>query len=316
MQERKGSVNVVLKWLFNIFLGAFIGVGAILPGLSGGVMCVIFGVYQPLMETLAHPFTGAKKHWKLLLPIVVGLAVGFVCFGAVIKILLEKNPSLMQAIFAGLIIGTIPALWREAGTEKRTKASWVMLVCSFIVMFIFFAVLGASEVNAPSNLDKNDATDIAILMSKFINIGNISLKPNFIGFIICGAICGISIIVPGMSFSAPLMCLGIYLDFTGNLEALMHFDGSVIVSFLLPLMIGGLATVLLLAKPVNWLFGKYNSVAYHFVLGTVFASTVLLLPINCFNDSVRNGIICIVGLLGGILAGYLLDVVQSKVKVE
>ncbi len=307
MQERKGSVNVVLKWLFNIFLGAFIGVGAILPGLSGGVMCVIFGVYQPLMETLAHPFTGAKKHWKLLLPIVVGIAVGFVCFGSVLDILLEKNTHLMQAIFVGLIIGTIPALWKEAGTEKRTKSSWITLAVSFVVMFFVFAVLGSKG---------DDATDISKLVGEFISIGSINIEPNFFWFIVCGVICGISIIVPGMSFSAPLMCLGLFEDMTGNLKELMHLNGSVIISFLLPLAIGGLATVLLLAKPVNWLFGKYNSVAYHFVLGTVFASTVLLLPINCFNDSVRNGIICIVGLLGGILAGYLLDIVQSKVKVE
>lgn len=307
MRENNGKSSVYLKWILNIFLGAFIGVGAILPGLSGGVMCVIFGVYQPLMETLAHPVSGAKKHWKLLLPIIVGIAVGFVCFGGVLDILLEKNAPLMQAIFVGLIVGTIPALWKEAGAEKRTKASWVTLVCSFVVMFLIFGVLGSKG---------DEATDIAKIVGKYISIGSINTSPNFFWFVVCGVICGISIIVPGMSFSAPLMCLGLFEPMTANLKALMHLDGSVILSFLLPLAIGGLATVLLLAKPVNWLFGKYNSVAYHFVLGTVFASTVLLVPINCFSASVSEGFTCLAGLFGGILVGYLLDELQSKVKVE
>ncbi len=305
MENKSKNINVVFKWLFNIFLGAFIGIGAILPGLSGGVMCVIFGVYQPLMETLALPFTGIKKHWKLLLPIVLGVAVGFVCFGGILDILLEKNTSLMQSIFVGLILGTLPALWKEACAEKRTKASWGTLVGSFVVMFLVFAILGSKG---------EDPTQIAKLVGSAIPIGSIDITPNFFWFIICGIICGISIIVPGMSFSSPLMCLGLFDDMTAMLKSLMHLDTSVIVSFLLPLGIGGLATVLLLAKPINWLFNKFNSIAFHFVLGTLLASTVLLIPIQF--SSLSAGLICAAGLVGGFAAGYLLDIMQSKVKVD
>lgn len=301
----KKKPNTVLKWLVNIFLGAFIGVGAILPGLSGGVMCVIFGVYQPLMETLAHPIKGVKKHWKLLLPIIVGVAVGFVCFGGVLDILLAKNSALMQCIFVGLILGTLPALWKEAGTEKRTGASWVTLISSFVVMFLIFAILGSKG---------DDPTQIAKLVGSAIPIGNIDITPNFFWFIISGVICGISIIVPGMSFSSPLMCLGLFEDMTANLSALMQLDFTVIYKFVLPLGIGGLATVLLLAKPINWLFGKFNSIAYHFVLGTLLASTVLLIPYNF--GTLTNALICIVGLCGGFVVGIMLDKLQSKVKVE
>lgn len=297
--------NLFLKALINIFLGAFIGVGAILPGLSGGVMCVIFGVYQPLMETLAHPIRGVKKHWKLLLPIIVGVAIGFVCFGGVLDILLAKNTALMQCIFVGLILGTLPALWKEAGTEKRTAASWGTLICSFIVMFLLFAILGSKG---------DDPTQIAKLVGSAIPIGSIDISPNFFWFVICGVICGISIIVPGMSFSSPLMCLGLFEDMTANLKALMHLDINVVFSFVLPLGIGGLATVLLLAKPINWLFGKFNSIAYHFVLGTLLASTVLLIPYQF--GSWINGVVCAVGLIGGFFAGFMLDKLQSKVKVD
>ena len=63
------------QFLFRILQGALIGLGAVLPGISGGVLAVIFGVYQPIMECLANPMKGVKKHLKLLLPIGVGVVV-------------------------------------------------------------------------------------------------------------------------------------------------------------------------------------------------------------------------------------------------
>lgn len=305
MATENKKANGLVKWLVNIFLGAFIGVGAILPGLSGGVMCVVFGVYQPLMETLAHPLTGVKKNWRLLVPIILGVAVGFVCFGKVLNYLLGLNTPLMQAVFVGLILGTLPSFWKEAGAQKRTKASWITLAVSFVAMFLIFAILGACS---------DEPTQISELVGSAFPLDNvnININANFLWFVVCGAICGISIIVPGMSFSSPLMCLGLFDDMTGNLDALLALDMSVIPSFVLPLCIGAVATVLLLAKPVNWLFDKYNSIAYHFVFGTLLASTVLLVPYK-FNG-VSDALICLVGLVGGCVFGYTIDVLQSKVK--
>lgn len=305
MVSKDKKANGLVKWLVNIFLGAFIGVGAILPGLSGGVMCVVFGVYQPLMETLAHPLTGVKKNWRLLVPVVVGVAVGFVCFGKALNYLLGLNTPLMQAIFVGLILGTLPSFWKEAGAQKRTGASWITLAVSFVAMFLIFAVLGACS---------DEPTQIAELVGSAFPLESvkININANFFWFMVCGAICGISIIVPGMSFSSPLMCLGLFDDMTDNLSALLDLDWSVIPSFVLPLVIGALATVLLLAKPVNWLFDKYNSIAYHFVFGTLLASTVLLIPYKF--DGVSDAMICLAGLVGGCVFGYTIDVLQSKVK--
>ncbi len=305
MKNEANNNSSTLKLIINILLGAFIGIGAILPGLSGGVMCVVFGVYQPLMETLASPFKGVKKYWKMLLPILIGLAIGFVGFAGILDVLLENYPLPMQAAFVGLILGTFPALWKEAGEEKRTGGSWVTIILSFVLMFLIFAILGSKG---------DEPTQIAKLVGSIFPIGNISIKPNFFWYIVSGVICGISIIVPGMSFSSPLMCLGLFEPLTANLKALTKLDLSVVVSFVLPLGIGALATIFLLAKPVNWLFKKCNSIAYHFVLGTLLASTVLLIPIQ-FGD-ITEALFCIEVLALGFFAGYFLDLIQSKVKVN
>ena len=62
--------------LVRLIQGAFIGLGAILPGVSGGVLCVVFGVYKPIVELLSHPVRAVKKYARLLIPILIGLVVG------------------------------------------------------------------------------------------------------------------------------------------------------------------------------------------------------------------------------------------------
>ena len=65
--------------LLRFVQGLIIGVGGILPGVSGGVLCIVFGLYQPVMEVFAAPIRNLKKHFALLAPVVLGAAVG--CFG-------------------------------------------------------------------------------------------------------------------------------------------------------------------------------------------------------------------------------------------
>ena len=65
------------RWLRDLLCGALIGAGAILPGVSGGVLAVVFDVYRPMMETLSHPGRGIRKYWHIFLPLGIGWAVGF-----------------------------------------------------------------------------------------------------------------------------------------------------------------------------------------------------------------------------------------------
>ena len=60
------------NFILRVIQGAIIGAGAILPGISGGVLAVVFGIYRPMMETLTHPMAGLKQYWRLFLPIAIG----------------------------------------------------------------------------------------------------------------------------------------------------------------------------------------------------------------------------------------------------
>ncbi|MBQ3081679.1 MAG: DUF368 domain-containing protein [Clostridia bacterium] len=302
MENKKGTLPVWAKWLLSVFIGAFIGVGAILPGLSGGVMCVLFGVYQPLMETLSHPFKGIKKHWRLLLPVIIGIAVGFVGFAGILEAL-NMDGLVQQSIFLGLVLGTLPALWKDAGEEKRTSASFVTLGVSFVLMVLLLAFFGSVS---------DESTQMAKLIGGIYPETTITVDQNFGWFMVVGVCFALSIVMPGMSFSSPLICLGLFDPLTENLTKLMALDFSVIPNFVLPVALGGLLTVIVFAKPMNALFEKKCSIAYHLVMGAVFASTLLLIPIKF--DGFTHGLWCVIGIVGGAIIGYLLDIIQSKIK--
>ena len=71
------------KFALYFFEGMIMGVGAVMPGISGGLLCVIFGIYQPMMEMLSHPKTGLPKYKNMILPIVLGFLAGFVLLAGV-----------------------------------------------------------------------------------------------------------------------------------------------------------------------------------------------------------------------------------------
>ena len=77
MEKESSNKLSILRVLFRVIQGAFIGLGAVLPGISGGVLCVVFGIYKPIMELLSHPLRHFKTHVPKLLPVIIGLGIGF-----------------------------------------------------------------------------------------------------------------------------------------------------------------------------------------------------------------------------------------------
>ena len=77
MNQKTSSKPSVLRLVLQIFQGALIGLGAVLPGISGGVLCVVFGIYKTIMELLSNPFRNFKTHVPKLIPVIIGAAIGF-----------------------------------------------------------------------------------------------------------------------------------------------------------------------------------------------------------------------------------------------
>ena len=276
-KQRNGAAEIIMRLIH----GAIIGLGAVLPGISGGVLCVVFGVYKPIMELLSHPFKAIKKYAKLLIPIVIGIGIGFLAISKLLGFLLTKYPDPSVCLFVGLIAGMMPSLFREAGEKGRSKGS-------FISMAICFAVV------------------LALLLG--LNAVHVTIVPNFWWYLFCGFCIALSVIAPGMSFSTLLMPLGLY---TPLVDGIGNLDFKVI----LPAGIGALLTVILLAKAVDSLMNKHYSVVFHGIIGIVVAATVVIIPFQSFAAGVKEAVINVICIGAGVAIALILDKFNSKVKV-
>lgn len=265
----------------NFICGAAIGGGAILPGISGGVLCVVFGVYRSIMELFSHPVRAIKKNWQMFLFVGIGWVFGFWIFAKVIEFLFAKSEMMATWLFIGLIIGTLPALYKEAGKHGRSKGS-------FVSMFVAFAALTS--------------------ILTYVQYGEfVQVTPGFGWYVFSGVLWGLSIVVPGMTSSSILMSLGIYQDLNSGIAA---FDMGVII----PWVLGMFGTAVLLARLVTYLFDKFYSFSFHAVLGIVLASTIVIIPLEY--DNILQFLAGILFGAAGFIIAYLSDKMDLKVKSE
>ena len=281
MSNQENSKMSPVQFVFRIVQGALIGLGAVLPGISGGVLGVIFGIYKPIMELLSHPFKNFKTHVPKLIPVFIGGVIGFLGVANILAYFLNKYPDPSVCLFIGLIGGMLPSLFREAGEQGRTKGSWISLV---VCMCVIFALL------------------IGLDMTSY------EVAPSFGWYLFCGFCLALSVIAPGMSFSTLLMPLGLYTPFV---EGIGHFDFAILI----PGGIGAVVTVILLAKAINALFDNFYSIAFHGIVGIVIAATVMIIPVSGFT-SPGSAIVSIICIVVGVVIALALDKFNSGVKVE
>jgi len=293
------KINKIASVLIRLFQGAIVGAGGIIPGISGGVFCAIFGLYQPLMEVLAHPIKNIKKHWKLLLPVIIGVAIGFLTLAKVVNLLYAWNEGGATALFLGLIIGELPSLWQEAGEQgPRRRSSYIGMAAAFCLSFAILLILE--------------------LGTEF------QITPNPLWYGVSGCLIGLGVVVPGMSGAAPLTFMGLYEPLTQAIEAVMDSAMSFLGGHLnftdmlvgmnfgaiIPIGIGLLIPFVLIAKPINYLLGKKPSLMYHMIFGIVVGTT---LPILLFKLSLAEMPLLKLGfVLLGFLIAWLIDRVSRK----
>ena len=267
-----------LRFLGKVLQGALIGLGAVLPGISGGVLSVVFGVYRPIMEFLSDPVHKWRTHLPELFPYMIGSAAGFLGVANLLSYILETYPEPSVCVFVGLIVGMLPSLWREAGEQGRTVGNVILSCVTLVAMLSLLFWLQNSQN---------------------------TVEPGLLSFLFCGFAFALSVIAPGMSFSTILMPLGLYTPFV---EGIGHVRPEV----LLPGVAGCVVTFICLAKLVNRLFERQYAVMFHGILGIVGAATVMTVPWGSFAasaDAASRNLFC---MAAGIVAAILLDFMNEK----
>ena len=266
----------VLKSLLYAVQGAIVGIGAILPGVSGGVLCVAFGIYEPMMALLTHPVKTLKAKYKMFIPFLIGWAVGFVFLAKGVEYLFRLSPTVALLLFFGLICGTLPDLFRSS-QQSGPDRSWTPFVLSLSLAYLFFHLLENSTLG--------------------------TVEPSFGGFVLCGLLWGLSLIVPGLSSSTILIFIGLFEPLTAGI-------GSLDIGVLIPFLLGIGTTALLFARLVTMLFEKHYAVFSRIILGFVIASSLKILP-----TSVESPLALLIGLVcfaGGFAVAVAMDKASEK----
>lgn len=263
-----------MKFIRDIIKGILIGSGAILPGISSGVLCVIFGIYDKLVESVLGIFKDFKKNFLYLLPIVVGVFIGVILFGNILRTAFEKFPMQTKYLFIGLILGSVPILMKKINREKRFRLHYLIYTIVAMGIGIFTVVL---EKNISLNV-----INISVLEG--------SLSYVTIGFLIlAGSLMSIGIVVPGVSSTIILMCIGIYNVY---INAISIMD----ISILIPIGIGVVSGGVVFLKIINYLLKKYYMQTFYSIIGFTIGSVfVLYMPISWDLLGLASIILLIIG---------------------
>ena len=267
-------------WILRFVKGMFIGSGFILPGVSGGALAAIFGIYERIISFLAHITKNFKENVLYFIPVGLGGVTGVFLLSFAVSFLLGTYETIILWFFVGCIAGTVPALWKEAGKKGRSQRDLIILAVSFIAGYLFLWKGSSLFSEVPQN---------------------------FGTWIIAGGLIGLGMIVPGLSPSNFLVYMGMYKAMSDGIKDL---NFSVIV----PIAIGGLVTVLGLSKVMDYIFSKAYPQLFHFILGIVFASTIMIIPTNYTGFTAGNYLFCVILFIAGAALGAWMSRLEEKYK--
>lgn len=241
-----------MEFVINIFKGIAIGAGAILPGISSGVLCVIFGIYENLLNSILGIFKDFKKNFLYLLPFVIGIMIGVVLFGNILKYLFSSFENVSKTLFMGLIIGSLPSLIKEANNSNNSKRFRLHYLIYTLITFSIGFILFRLENNISNFIPSNADTSFIFLM-------------------LAGFIMSIGIVVPGISSTVLLMCLGVYYTY---LYAISTLDFDVLIPMGIGLVFGGIIFLIL----IKFLLNKFHNFTYYSIIGFATSSIFVLMP--------------------------------------
>ena len=275
-----------------ILKGIVIGIANIIPGVSGGTMMVSMGIYDKLIHCITHLFSELKESIKFLFPIAIGMGIAIIASAFGLEWLFESFPVQANLLFIGLILGSLPIMWKNV-KGSRVKAGHLMAALAFFALVVGMAAFGGTEGAAAD-----------------LSFGAV----NVIKLFAVGVIASATMVIPGVSGSMVLMLMGFYQPvlsaITDFIEALtsMDMDGILAgIGILAPFGIGVVAGIFAVAKLVELIFQKFPLYAYWAIIGLVVASPVAIALMGGFAALSGMGGTIVLHLLAGaaaLVAGF------------
>lgn len=252
----------MMQFIKEVLKGVLIGIANAIPGVSGGTMMVSMGIYDKIISAITNLLKHVKQSLIILSPYIIGMGVGIVGLSFFIEYLFVNYPLQTSLLFIGLILGGIPILF---GHLKGKKIG----IGNIVAFFVFFAAIILLQ-----KLGENGGSNITLTLSVFSVVKLFGI----------GILASATMVIPGVSGSMILMLLGYYMpiidSITGFIHALTSFEISDIlyyVGILMPFGIGIVLGIFVIAKMIEYLLQKQESLTYSGILGLVVASPIAIM---------------------------------------
>ena len=297
----EGAVRSIRHYIRIFLIGAAMGVANIIPGVSGGTIAVVFGIYENLMEALGNFITDKEKRWehiRFLTVLFFGALVSIISLARVLEWCFQNYPLPTVFFFIGLILGSIPVVIRSHSDMKVNISRSI----AFLIGLIFVVILALMQ-------NDGNTQDTTIDFNSFVTT-------DYIYFLFCGMISASAMIVPGVSGSFILILLGVYWTVLGSLSGLttiLFHDGltpeMIARLFILgSLGIGIVIGILGISRLMSWALKNYPAPTMYAILGLIFGSLYQIYPGFEFT---MMGLIALVTLSIGIVISLKFGVEKS-----
>ena len=243
---------------FKIFMkGIFMGIADAIPGVSGGTIALLLGIYEELINTISNikislfkilTKDGLSVFWKkgnlgFLFPLLIGIIASLIVFVNIAQYFLDSFPLLVWSFFTGLIIATSYVIFKKIENFKLKE--FILVIIAGISLILFTKI---------SNNEGLSSTDFSIIY-----------------IFVCALLASSAMILPGISGSLVLVILGVY---EYMIESLINYNFYIISTF----VIGAIIGLLLLSKILNKLFLRHKDSTFSIMLGLVIGSVVNIWP--------------------------------------
>ena len=249
--------------LILVIKGFIMGIANIIPGVSGGTLALILGIYEKFIGAISHFFSKLKENIAFLVPIAIGMGLAIVSLSRVIDYSYKHFPIPTSLFFVGLVLGGIPMLLSKVKKTKESKQLSSYLI--FLITFSIVMLMTCSDLIFGSGLK--------------VSFSNMNVLSYILLFFV-GVIAAATMVIPGVSGSLVLMLLGYYYPIIEMIKELTSFKnvGSNMI-ILIILGLGILIGIVLISKLIEFLFNKYETKTYFGVLGFIIAS-VIAIPLS------------------------------------
>lgn len=270
-----------MEWK-NIYRGLVIGTSDIVPGVSGGTIAVLLGIYDRLIAAITGLISKEwKKHLQFLLPLVIGAGIALFSFSHLVNWLLDNHGRTTFYFFIGLILGSLPYLFKESKLQQHIEnKKYITLLVIGIILINFLPL---------------DPTGGAVVDERTFGMYVILF---FSGFLASAAM-----ILPGISGSFVLLVIGMY-------HTIIHALTEVEIPVILVVSAGIAIGILTMSNIINYFFNKFYLETYSFIIGLVIGSVILIARKAGYAATAGEFIIGILVFFIGVFLALLLGAVK------